>query len=78
MIGAILSLASGAVSLFNKIADAFRDKKLREDGQNEQKVADLSANQEQVNNEAIIRDRNAALSHDALVDKLRKQTGVDP
>lgn len=78
MIGALLKLGGGLVDGFNKVMDYFRDKKLREDGQNEQKVADLSANQEQVNNEAIIRDRNAALGHVALVDKLRKQTGVDP
>lgn len=78
MFSSILSLLSGAVTLFNKVADAFRDKRLRQDGKNEQIVTDLSANAEQATNAAIIEEKNAVLTHDDLVDKLRRQTGASP
>lgn len=40
MIPAILKIVSGAISLFNKLADALRDKKLRDEGATEQRLSD--------------------------------------
>lgn len=48
----IFGVADKALALFNKLADAFRDKKLRDEGASEQKLTDTQgvlANVEKAN-----------------------------
>lgn len=76
--GAILGIINGVISLANKTMAYFTKKDDQNTGRQLQNADNLTANAKADENAAIIEDRNAALSRDALIDKLRGQTGVRP
>lgn len=42
MLTALANILSGAISIANKVMDAFRDKKLRDEGAKEQQLSDAN------------------------------------
>lgn len=74
----VLKAIAKAIGLADLWSKYFTKKDDQNTGRALERADTLQANAEQVTNAAIIEERNAALGHGALVDKLRRQTGVDP
>lgn len=73
-----LKAIAGAIGLADLWSKYFTKKDDQNTGRALQNCDALQANAEQATNAAIIEERNDALDHDALADKLSKQTGVRP